>query len=438
MIKAHEIKLYPTQAQEQFFRKSCGTARFAYNWALNRWNEKYLAKEKTSAYSLIKELNSIKKKELTWMLEVGKTCPQYAIHNAEAAYKNFFRMIKDGKIEKQKKAYIKKRKRLGVELNKGKLASIGRPKFKKKGKCEDKFVAVENYLSYKQKDYKLWIPRLGWVKCAENLRFEGKVNSVTVKRIADMWFAVINIDVPCSIPSTISENQALVVGVDRGIKHLAVTSDGKYAENPKALVHRLKSLKCQQRKLSRKVKSSKNRVKQQMKVARVHYKIGCIRKHAIHQATNDIVNNSDVIVMEDLNVKGMMQNETLARSISDAGWGEFMRQIKYKTEWQGKKIIIADRFFASSKTCSCCGWKNENLTLSDRTFVCLSCGFIIDRDLNAAINLKNYGMLHLNKTFPELSGINACREGSSVLPVMTKFSPSVKQEIVSFNNKLTI
>jgi len=385
MHKSHKIRLYPTKSQERFFNKSCGVARFAYNWGLNKYIEN---KE------LIKELTSMKRVEYPWMLDVSKNCPQYAIHHVEKAFINFFK--------KQSKY----------------------PKFHKKG-INDSFVAIQNNIQFNQKNFKIRISKLGWVKCAENLRFEGKVNSVTVKRIADMWFAVININVIPEETLIVSENQ-VTVGVDLGIKSLAVTSNGDVFENPKALKSRLKTLKRQQRSLSRKTKGSNNRKKQQMKVARVHYKISCLRSNAIHQVTTKIVNNADIIVLEDLNVKGMIKNHNLAQAISDVGFGEFRRQIEYKAKWKGKKVIIADRYFASSKTCSCCGIKNENLKLSDRTFVCVNCGLIIDRDLNAAINLANYSPTQ------KVCGSEACGEGSSV--VVIQQSPSLNQELINYLN----
>lgn len=391
---AHVIKIYPTQRQEKFFRQSCGVARFSFNWALNKWNELYAQGEKPSAYSLIKLLNSVKRTEFVWMQETGKCAQQYAIHNLESAFKAFFK--------KQNKY----------------------PKFKKKG-IKDSFVAVENNLGFKQQDFKIWIPRLGYVKCAENLRFNGKVNNVTIKRTADLWFAVVNVEIP-NETFAVSENQA-IVGVDLGISKMAVTSIGEVFENPKALRKNLRSLKRQQRFLSRKEKGSHNKHKQQMKVARLHYRISCIRKNALHQATTKIVNNASVIVLEDLNVKGMMKNRNLSQAISDVSFGEFRRQIEYKAKWQNKEVIIADRFFASSKTCSCCGHKKTELKLSERMFNCEKCGLEINRDYNAAINLAAYG------STAKLAESNACREGSSVTEML--HSPSLKQEVVSFDNK---
>lgn len=395
-MKAHIIKLNPTKCQEAFFRQSCGTARFAYNWGLNRWNELYKAGEKTSAYILIKELTAIKREQFPWMMDVGKTCPQYAIHNLESAFKGFF---------KKKSNY---------------------PKFKKKG-IKDSFIAVENKENFQQKDFKIWIPRLGWVKCCENLRFEGKVNYVSVKRIANMWFAVVNIETKeISIEaSSTCENQA-VVGVDMGIKSMAILSDGTVFENPKALKNGLKTLKRRQRSLSRKVKGSSNKKKQQIRVAKTHYRISCIRKNAIHQATSDIIKRFDKIVIEDLAVSNMLKNHKLSQAVSDVSFYEFRRQLEYKAKWAGKEIVIANRFFASSKTCSACGFKKESLKLSERIFCCEVCGHTIDRDLNAAINLANY--------CPTLKykGSEACGEGSSVDENL--FSHSVKQEVEKLNN----
>ncbi len=427
MHKSHIIHINPTKSQLAFFRQSAGTARFTYNWALNRWNELYAQGEKTSAFSLIKELTKIKREEFPWMMNVGKCSPQYAIHNLETAKKNYFRGLKDGSIEKKKKAYIKSRAIKGLPIDDAKLRDIGKPNFKKKGYCVDSFIAVENNIVFQQKDFKIKIPRLGWVKCSENLRFEGKVNNVTVKRIADRWFAIINIETNY-LPketSSASENQA-VVGVDLGIKSMAVLSDGTVFENPKALKKGLRNLKHQQRSLSRKVKGSNNRYKQQMKVAKVHYRISCIRKNAIHLATTDIVRRFDKIVIEDLAVCNMVKNHKLSQALSDVSFGEFRRQLDYKSKWAGKELVVADRYFASSKTCSGCGFKKESLLLSERIFCCDVCGLKIDRDLNAAINLANYSPTS------RFEGSKACGDGSSAN--INSFSLSVKHEV----NKLSL
>lgn len=355
--KAHQIKLYPTKAQQVLLHKSFGVARHSYNWALGTWKKWYKKGERPSAYSLIKHQNSIKREQTPFYLEVSKTTPQYAIHNVEKAFKRFF----------DKKAKY--------------------PKFKKKG-VRDSFVAIENSVSFKQKDKKIRLPRIGWVKCSEDLRFEGKVNNVVVKRIADMYFAIVNIETPDEAPIA-SDNQ-VAVGVDLGIKTMMVLSDGTTFENPKALKTNLKQLKRLQRSLCRKQKGSNNRRKQRIKVARKYYRISCIRKNAIHQATSHIINNYDKIFIEDLNVQGMLKNHRLAQSISDVSFSEITRQLAYKAAWQGKEVIKVDRWFPSSKLCSCCGNKKEELKLSERVYRCDNCGLKIDRDLNAANNLVNY------------------------------------------------
>lgn len=384
-FKSHVIRLYPSKTQDLFFRQSCGVARFAHNWSIARRKELHERGLKCSTFSLVKELNSIKKEQFPWMLDVGKCAPQYGIHNAEKAFKNFFNKTNNY------------------------------PKFKKKG-IKDSFVAVENKENFKQENKKIRIPRLGWVKCAEDLRFTGKVNNVTVKRIADMWFASINVEIPSETP-IVDENQA-VIGVDLGIKHLAVCSDGVVYENPKALKFNLERLIRAQRKLSRKQKGSNNQYKQRMKVARIHYRISCIRSYAIHRATTDIVNRVGVIVLEDLNVKDMVRNPYLAQSVQDTSMSEFRRQIEYKASWQGKRVEIADRWFPSSQIDHKSGNRNSNLKLFTRTILHED-GSKTDRDLNAAINLKNY---YTGKA----PGINACGDEAVV--------SSVKQEIDFVNN----
>lgn len=358
MIKAHIIKLYPTKSQTKMLVKSCGVARFAYNWALDKWKTDFQTGIKQYAYTLIKELTKIKREQYPWMMEVSKTCPQYAIHNLEKAYKRLW----DGNAKY--------------------------PKFKKKG-IKDSFVAIESSAQFRNYGNKIHIPRIGKIRCAELLRFEGTVNHIVIKRVADMWFAVINIEVkPIEMPA-VRENQA-TVGVDMGIKTMLVLSDGTVYENPKALHRNLKRLKRQQRRLSKKQKGSNNKKKQQMKVARLHYRIANIRKNAIHQATTEIVRRYGKIVIETLRPGNMVKNRCLSRAVSDVSFGEIARQLAYKCAWSGKELIKADQWFASSKICSNCGNKKGVLKLSERTYGCETCGLSIDRDLNAAINLAKY------------------------------------------------
>ncbi len=415
MHLSHQIKLNPTKAQEVLLRKSCGVARKSFNWGLNKWNEMYMNNEQPSAFTLIKFQNSIKKEEFPYFSEVSKNAPQYALHDLNDAWKHYFRKLKSGEIEKEKAAYIKKRLSKGLVVNENKLQDYGKPKFKKKGVDTDSFIAVENKEQFKQKDKKIRLPRIGWVKCAEDLRFKGKVNNVTIKRIADMWFAVISIEIESPIKAPIASDNQATIGVDVGIKMMLVLSDGTAFENPRALKSNLKGLKRLQKGLFRKVKGSNNRYKNQMRIARKHYRISNIRKNAIHQATTFIVNNYDKIVIEDLNVSGMVRNHNLAQAISDVSFGEMRRQLAYKALWQGKELVVADRFFASSKLCSCCGNKKDTLTLSERIYKCENCGLSIDRDLNAANNLAAY------RPTPKFGGSEACGESS--------VRASMKQEV---------
>lgn len=392
MYKAHKIRLYPTKSQEQLLRKSCGVARYSYNWALSKWKDLYDAGEKPSAYTLIKLQNSIKRDEMPFFLEVSKNAPQYAIHDLQAAFNRFFKGLSNY------------------------------PKFKKKG-VKDSFVAIENKEQFWQENFNIKLPKIGTVRCAENLRFDGKVNNVVVKRIADIWFAIVNIDTldsTAALKQTIGDSQA-IVGVDLGIKNLLVLSDGTVYENPKPLNKNIKKLKRLQRRLSKKQKGSNNRNKQRNRIARLYYRISCIRNYAVQLATTQIVLKYDTIVVEDLNVSGMLKNGKLSSAIGDCSFGEIRRQLSYKTQWAGKQLIIADRWFPSSKTCSCCGYKKEILKLSERTFNCENCGISIDRDLNAAKNLAKYG------TTGKLPESYASGFGSSVAEM--QHSLKLKEEI---------
>lgn len=388
MIKAHKIKLYPTRYQEILLRKSCGVARYSYNWGLAKWKELHEAGERPTAYNLIKLQNSIKRIEMPFFMEVSKTAPQYAIHNLQKAFIGMW---------KQKRGY---------------------PKFKKKG-VRDSFVAVENKEQFNQAGNKLRLPRIGYVKCSERLRFEGKVNNVVVSRVANMWFATINIETPDPIPALkqiTGDNQA-IVGVDLGVKSMMVLSDGAVFENPRSLRSNIKSLQRLHRQVSRKLKGGKNRVKAKNRLAKKHYRVSCIRSKAIHQVTKHIAKTYDKVVVEDLNASGMAKNRRLARAVADVSFGEIVRQLTYKCAWNGVELIKADRWFPSSKTCSNCGHKKNKLKLSERIYNCENCGISIDRDLNAAKNLASYSPTSKSE------GSHAFGVGSS--PVEIQDSPTL-------------
>jgi putative transposase len=367
---AHTIRLYPTKAQETFFKKACGVARVAYNYGLAEYQKQRKEGLKPKINEIKKQFNVEKKVLYPWMSETNKDANQQPFANLQTALSRFFK--------KQSKY----------------------PKFKKKGR-KDSFYISNDKFSIEENKFR--IPKLGWVKGAEELRFSGKIMSATVKRKADYWFVVLSVETNKTFMTC--DNQA-VVGVDLGINKLATLSDGKVIEAVKPLRARLERLKLLQRWASRKIKGSLNRHKANRKVAKIHYRVACLRKDILDKLTTYLCENYQVIVIEDLNVSGMTKNHCLALSISDCGFGEFRRQLEYKSVFNGNTLIVADRFFPSSKTCSGCGNVKGTLSLSEREYVCDKCGQVIDRDLNAAINLRNYGLKQLRVAIPEVTPVD--------------------------------
>lgn len=350
---AHKIELKLNNKQKTYFSKAAGVARFSYNWALNEWQKEYAEGLKPSNPSLRRKLNSIKRTEFPWMLEVTKNAPQMAIIQLGQAFKNFF----------------------------AKRASY--PQFRKKG-MHDRFTLSNDQFTVDAS--RIRIPHLGWVRMRESLRFAGKILSATISRCAHKWFVSINIK---TVKSILTENENQVaVGVDLGLTQFATLSTGEVIEGPKPHKAKINRLKRLSKKLSRKQKDSNNRRKARAKLAKLHYQIANIRKDAIHKLTTKISTNFSIIAIEDLHVKGMIRNRKLSRSISDMGFYEFRRQIEYKSLLKKKKVIVADRWFASSRICSRCTVKNTELTLSMREWECLSCGTKHHRDINAAKNLE--------------------------------------------------
>lgn len=374
MILAHRIRLVPTGKQEAYFRRACGVARFAYNWALGQWQRQYDNGEKPSEVALRKMLNAIKGEQFPWMREVTKNAPQQAIKNLGRAYANFFDDLK--KYRRNELPW----KRVRV------------PKFKKKGKTRECFRADsgpdKNHPDAVQTDGKrVKLPCIGWVRMREEVRFAGRILSVIISRHADAWYASFSIEVEYE-PEVRTDNT--VVGVDLGITALATLSDRTpKTPAPKPLRRYLNKLKRLSRSLARKQRGSRNRAKAKTKLARLHRRIADIRADVLHKLTTNLTRYRTV-VMEDLNVAGMLANRRLSRAISDVGFFEFRRQLDYKAIMAGSTVVVADRWFPSSKRCSVCGVKNENLTLSERFWTCASCGTSHDRDVNAAVNLARY------------------------------------------------
>lgn len=362
-IKAHKIRLFPTKEQEIALSKAAGTARFAWNWALNEWEKQYKEGLKPNEGKLRKQLNSIKREQFPWMLEVTKCAPQAAIMNVGKGFQSYFKSLK----------------------NKG-GRKVGKPRFKSKRDPKQSFY-IDNVREH-IKNGLFYVPNLkSGIKMAEQLRFSGKIMSYTVSKDVDRWYVSVSVDT--SVQELPKTNKT--VGIDLGIKTLAVMSDGTVIENAKLLKQNLKKLRRQQRAFARKQKESKNREKNRVKLSRIHRKIRLKRRDIIQQATTKLVKNYDILVIEDLSVANMVKNRKLSRAISEIGWGMFRTILSQKCEMYGKKLIVANRFYPSSKTCSNCGCIKEELKLSERTYNCKECGFSVDRDLNAAINLEKLG-----------------------------------------------
>lgn len=376
-IRGHIIELKPNNKQSTYFAKACGVARLAYNWALAEWMRQYEADKnyrdecqqlgltvdenklnKPSQGKLRKQLNSIKREQFPFMLEVTKCSPQLAIMQLGDAFKRFFNGISKY------------------------------PQFRKKG-VNDRFSLSNDQFKLKQINNKphIKIPNLGWVRMRENLRHQGKILSAKVFKQGQKWFVSIAVELD-EIQKTLPKT-GKSVGLDLGVTDLATLSDGTKIKAPKPLKTKLKKLQRLSKSFSRKQKGSKNREKAKTKLSRLHYQIGCMRKDFLHKLTTNLIKAYDTIAIEDLNVKGMVKNRKLARSINDLGFYELKRQLIYKANQFGKTIKSVDRFYPSSKTCSCCGTKIETLPLSIRTWTCQNCNATHDRDINASVNILN-------------------------------------------------
>ena len=290
------------------------------------------------------------------------------------------------------------------------------PKFRKKG-YHDRFSLTNDQFTVDAS--RIRIPNLGWVRMRELLRFTGKVMSATISRVADRWFASITVDTLDNSHLPKAENQG-AVGVDLGVAALATLSTGETFGGPKAHKSLLGRLRRVSRALSRKAKGSNNRYKAKRRLARLHARIGNIRKDSLHKLTTALTRRFHTIGIEDLNVKGMVKNHHLSRSVSDMGFFEFRRQLEYKALQYGGVVSVADRWFPSSKTCSNCGYKLETLPLTVRKWKCPTCASVHDRDMNAAINLRNLAVSFT---------VSACgEEGAGAIKTYCTKPASMKQE----------
>ena len=364
--RAYKTELNPNNNQRGAFMQHAGTARRVYNWALADRIARYEAGEKTNHYEQKRRFNALKHEEFPWIQDTAYCVTAEAFRHLDTAYQNFFRRVKQGANAK------------------------GFPKFKSRKQGIGSFT-MRGCIHIEGNRIKL--PRIGWIRLKEKgyLPTNGaKILSVNVSEQAGRWFASVQVEVEVPDPDP---GQGDPVGVDFGIKTLAVCSDGATFENPKAMRAWERKLKRLQREFARRKRGGKNREKTKAKIAKCHAKIANVRKHALHDVSYHVTAKTkpSTVVVEDLNVAGMLKNHCLAKAISDVSFGELRRQIEYKGQWYGVDVVVADRFYPSSKTCSGCGSKKPLLKLSERKFVCEKCGFVGHRDVVGATNiLKKY------------------------------------------------
>ena len=367
MQRAHRIRLNPTPEQDRYFRQATGTARFTYNWLLGRWQAYKADKpgEKHGVMDLKKEFNAIRGEQFPWSYDVTKCVIEGAARNLATAFKNYF----DSKSGKRQGP------------------SVGFPNFKRKRDTHQSFVLNNDKFSVD--DHALNVPKLGWVDMTESLRFEGKIMGAVVSHDPDgHWYVSITVDVP---PEALAQKAVTVkqqaVGVDVGVKTLATLSDCQVYKNQVLLRSQLNRVKRQSRTLARRVPGSHRWKAAKLALARTHRRIAHQRSDILHKMTTEIANEYQTVIVEDLNVAGMLKNHHLAQAISDASFGEIRRQLDYKAE----RVVYVGRFFPSSKLCEMCGHVNAELTLKDRVFVCPKCGHTHERDLHAAQNIRAQG-----------------------------------------------
>lgn len=366
MLRAYKYRIYPTDEQKVLFAKTFGCCRFVYNWALNLKITAYKEhKETLGNVYLTNLMKSELKAEHEWLSEVNSQSLQSALRNLDAAYTNFFR---DGK-------------------------AVGFPRFKSR-KDRQSFLCPQHC----RVDFKkgtLTIPKAKDIPAVLHRGFKGTVKTVAVSMTpSGKYFASVLTDTSVQEPPATPIQDDTALGIDLGVKSLAVCSDGRTFDNPKNLQGSLDRLKLLQKRLSRKQKGSANRNKARIRVARLQEHIANSRKDNLHKITHALTHDSQVrtICMEDLNVRGMQRNRHLAQAVGDASFGMFLTLLEYKCRWYGVNLIRIDRFAPSSKTCGKCGHVYKGLKLGERSWTCQECGTQHDRDFNAACNIKEFGL----------------------------------------------
>lgn len=359
LLKSFKYRIYPTPKQEAQIEHHFGCCRLVWNLALSAKIHAYQSQRIFLSRMELQRQLVLLKSENCWLYDVNSQSLQSVLLHLDNAYNNF-------------------------------LKGKGYPKFKKKSgrqsfQCPQK-VRLDNNA--------LWFPKIKTIKTALSRPITGKIKTVTISRTATgKYFSSILVETEYSKPRLPSIRTETTIGMDLGIKSFAVSSDGKSFEANRKLKNNIQRLKCLSRRVSRKKKGSNNRKRAVKCLAILHERITNQRSDYIHKTTSSLVKgDNQTFVIEDLNVAGMLKNRKLSQAVSDVGFYEFRRQMTYKCEWYGKNLIIIDRFEPTSKKCSCCEAINETMTLADREWVCANCGSLHDRDLNAAVNIKNAGL----------------------------------------------
>jgi len=399
IILGQRIRLDLNNVQATFFDRCAGASRFTFNWGLARWQEIYKAGGKPNWRTINAEVNSRKNNDLVWLKELPWAVPNNALQDLNNAFQHFFRRVKAGE-------------------------KPGYPRFKSKKHTKPAFCIEGRAIQFNNKRIKL--PKLGWIKTRQELRFPGKVLSARFSKQSGNWYLSVQVEVDeFWIYPNRCETQA-VCGVDLGVVDLAVVSDGTSVAAPRIFRQLEKRLRMLNKRLSRRTKGGKNWIKAKAQIGKLHERIACIRRDVTHNLTARLVRDFRWIGIEDLNIKGMAANHHLAKSVMDAAMAEVSRQILYKAPLAGSNVAVADRWYPSSKTCSDCGAIFSELKLGVESWVCQSCGSVHDRDKNASINLRNIALTQRDR---------ALSQGSSGFDLVVGVKLPFVRELSSYVNQ---